>query len=126
MTSPYLDKPRRELWKAQADTGRADYFRWTFRTGAGKEFVLSVGKAFDHASGPDTCEVLMWAKDKPRRELFPEDITCLLEPWQRYFGNDGTGPIAEHMPDSILTALLFGLGYWFKETEHKAITLGAA
>lgn len=124
MTSPYLDKPRRPLWKAQADTGRADYFRWTFETGHG-EIVLSVGKAHSsphgmrHAASPDTCEVLLWCKDRPRVDLAPEQITSLLEPWARFFSCDDTGsPIARHMPDSILTALLFALGYYYDEVYH--------
>lgn len=131
MISPYLERPRRQLWKALADTGRADYFRWTFN-GHGREIVLSVGKAhrdhgdLRHAASPDTCEVLLWDKTEPQKDLAPEDISCLLEPWSRYFSDKETGsPIARHMPDSILTALLFGLGYWFEMVEHKATLLNA-
>lgn len=131
MNSPYLDTPRRALWKAQADTGRADYFRWTFETGHG-EIVLSVGKAWrksdgmHHAASADTCEVLMWAKDRPRVDLAPEQISCLLEPWARFFSCDDTGsPIALHMPDSILTALLFALGYYYDEVFHGSSLLNS-
>lgn len=124
MTSPYLMTPRRPLWKALADTGRADYFRWTFKTSKG-EIVLSVGKAHGskdgmrHAASPDTCEALLWCKDRPRVDLAPEDISVLLEPWSRFFSCDDTGsPIATHMPDSILTALVFALDYYFERIYH--------
>lgn len=120
MTSPYLERPRRELWKALADTGRADYFRWTFRTGHG-DIVLSVGKCHGvqhglrHAASADTCEALMWCVDRPRVDLAPEQISCLFEPWARFFSCDDTGsPIACHMPDSILTALLFALNHYYE------------
>lgn len=126
--SAYLDRPRRELWKALADTGRADYFRWVFITGHG-EIVLSVGKAHGapgtlrHAASPDTCEVLLWAVDKPRVDLAPEQITSLLEPWARYFSSGP--PIACHMPDSILTALLFALDYYYDRTSFRHSLLNA-
>lgn len=116
---------RRPLWKAQADTGRADYFRWTFKSQFGREIVLSVGKAHGegpcHAASADTCEVLLWDKASARRDLMPEEVSCLLEPWTRFFDE----AIALHMPDSILTALLFAMGYYFEETEHKANLLNA-
>ena len=58
----------------------------------------------------------MWLKDKPRVDLAP---------WSRYFTGEAGEAIALHMPDSILTALLFCLGYWFEETQHKATLLNA-
>lgn len=118
----------RPLWKAQADTGRANYFRWTFRTGHG-DLVLSVGKAHSdrdglhHAASADTCEALLFMKDKPRIDLAPEDISCLLEPWSRFFSCDN---IALHMPDSILTALVFALDYYYERVYHGSSLLHRA
>lgn len=115
MVSPYLMTPRRPEWKALADTSRADYFRWSWRVVGGADLVLSVGKAYGsdngvrHAASADTCEALLWRRDKPRLDLMPEEVSCLLEPWQRFF-EDG---IALNMPDSILTALVFALDYYF-------------
>lgn len=122
---------RRPLWKALADTGRADYFRWTFRTGDGTEIVLSVGKAWRnhgdlrHSASADTCEALLWLKTTPRIDRRPEEISCLLEPWSRYWTGEAGGAIALNMPDSILIALLFALDYYYEETQHKATLLNA-
>jgi len=118
--------PRRQLWKAQADTGHADYFRWTFRTVRGSEIVLSVGKKYKprnvlcHAASADTSEVLLWDKRQPRVDLMPSEVCPLLSPWDRYFSDR----IACNMPDSIVTSLLYGLAYYLNpHHEHKAITL---
>lgn len=118
---------RRALWKAQADTGRADYFRWTFKTVRGNEIVLSVGKKYKprnvlcHAASADTSEVLLWDKRSPRVDLMPSDVMPLLSPWDRFFSGDR---IACNMPDSIVNSLIFGLTHYLnKPHEHKAIIL---
>lgn len=121
--------PVRELWKALADTGRADYFRWTFKTPQG-EIVLSVGKAYGpegmrHAASPDTAEVLLWNVARPRVDLAPQDISVDLAPWSHFFSDDTGGPIALHMPDSILTSLLFALGHYYEKTTFRNSLLNA-
>jgi len=129
MTSPYLMTPPRPLWKALADTGRADYFSWNFRASNGREYVLSVGKAHSdrdglhHAASADTCEVLLWCKDNPKRDLSPIEVSPLLHPWSRFFF--GESPIANHMPDSILTALIGAMGYYFGEPGFSHVLLNA-
>lgn len=120
MVSPYLMIQPRPYWKALADTGRADYFRWDFRAPNGREYVLSVGKAHSdrdglhHAASADTCEVVLWCKDNARRDLSPVEVSPLLHPWSRFF-SDQESPIANHMPDSILTALVGAIGYYLGE-----------
>lgn len=123
--------PVRALWKAEADTGRADYFRWTFRHHAGTEYVVSLGKAWrnrsalcHHASG-DTSEVLLFAKTATRVDLLPSEVFPLLYPFDRYFDKpDAGGPIGLHVPDSIVDSLLYCLEYYLsKATEYKAVTL---
>ncbi len=124
MISPYLERPLRALWKAQADTGRADYFRWTFKTGTAAEIILSVGKKWrgngiHHAASVDTCEVLLWETRNRCVDLLPSEVFLPLEPFDRYF----SGNIACHMPDSILDSFIYALGYYFGQVDHKATRL---
>ncbi len=128
--SAYLDKPCRALWKATADTDRADYFRWTFRHHTGTEYVVSLGKAYRnrsamcHNASRDTSEVLLFAKTATRVDLLPSEVFPLLEPFDRYFEAVAGGPIGLHVPDSIVNSLLYCLEYYLgKATEYKGITL---
>lgn len=123
--SKYLDRKPRALWKAMADTGRANYFRWTFGP-----YVLSVGKAYrdrdrlTHCAGPDTCEALLFKKTAPRVDLFPSDLDPALSAFDHLFGHDNESPIAYYLSDSLLDALLFALAWYFEPaTEYKGITL---
>lgn len=118
MTSPYLLRQRRPLWKALADTGLADYFRWNFRAPNGRIYIVSVGKAHKpgalrHAASRDTCEVILWCKDNHNRDLEPVEISPLLHPWTRFFDTESEpAPIARHMPDSILSSMVGAIGYY--------------
>lgn len=131
MTSPYLLRQARPLWKALADTGRADYFHWEFRAPNGRIYIVSVGKAYGdqdrlhHAASSDTCEVLLWCKDNARHDLSPVQVSPLLHPWERFF-TDEVGPIALHMPDSILSAMLYTIGHYLdKPTFAHSLLRGA-
>lgn len=130
MTSEYLERPLRPLWKAQADTGTADYFRWTFRHHCGVEYVVSLGKAYRdrtglcHRASADTSEVLLWSKSAPRNDLLPSQIFPLLETFDRFFVPEAGKPIGLHVPDSIVTSLLYCLEYYLGEAiEHKGVIL---
>jgi hypothetical protein len=117
MTSEYLTRPLRPLWKAQADTGRADYFRFVFEHDR-KRYVLSLGKAWRdhsalrHAAGPDTSEILLWHKDKPRNDLLPSEVFPLLYPFDRFMFTEAGGPIGLNVSDSIVESLLYCMTYY--------------